>query len=88
MRVITVVLPAGTKVENLASLKVERSLVRDGKELLRFHSDYTLEGNTLTVTVEEFYKVCQLPLSEFEAYRSVVNAAADFNKVTLVLAKS
>ena len=88
MRVITVVLPAGTKVENLASLNMDRSLVRDGKELLRFHSDYTLEGNTLTVTVEEFYKVCQLPLSEFEAYRSVVNAAADFNKVTLVLAKS
>lgn len=87
-RVIKVTLPKGTRIENLGDLKFDRSLVRDGQELLKFHSDYTLEGDVLTVTVVEFYKVCQLPISEFEAYRSVVNAAADFNKVTLVLAKS
>lgn len=87
-RVITVTLPKGARIENLGDLKFDRSLVRDGRELLKFHSDYTLEGDVLTVTVVEFYKVCQLPISEFEAYRSVVNAAADFNKVTLVLARS
>jgi hypothetical protein len=87
-RVIKVTLPKGARIENLGDLKFDRSLVRDGQELLKFHSDYTLEGDVLTVTVVEFYKVCQLPISEFEAYRSVVNAAADFNKVTLVLAKS
>lgn len=87
-RQIVVMLPAGTRVENLSALEVDRSLNRDGKDILRFHSDYTLDGDKLTVTVEEFYLVSQLPLADFEAYRGVVNAAADFNKVTLVLAKS
>jgi hypothetical protein len=86
-REIKVTLPPGTKVENLSDLEFDRHLVKDGEELLKFKSTYAVEGNILTVSVVEFYKLCQVPLEDFEAYRSVVNAAADFNKVVLVLAK-
>ena len=86
-REITVVLPAGVKVENLDALLFDKKLERDGKPILQFKSTYTLEGNTLKVIVDEFYKVSSLPLTDFETYKSVVNAAADFNKVTLVLGK-
>jgi hypothetical protein len=52
-----------------------------------FVSNYTLEGQTLTVTINEYYKQLYAPLERYEDYRKVVNAAADFNKVTLVLEK-
>ncbi len=52
-----------------------------------FKSDYTLKDDLLEVRVEEFYKQIYAPLSRYEDFRKVVNAAADFNKITLVLEK-
>lgn len=86
-REITLTLPAGMKVENLDALVFDKTLQRNGETLLQFKSSYTLEGTTLKITVDEFYKLSKLPLEEFETYKAVVNAAADFNKVKLVLAK-
>ena len=54
-------------------------------ELFIFDSYYTLEGNVLTVTADEHYRESIVAPEIFEAYRTVINSAADFNKVTLVL---
>ena len=52
-----------------------------------FVSGYKLEGKVLTITVEEYYKKVQLPISAYADFQKVINAAADFNKVTLILEK-
>ena len=91
-RTITVTLPAGYKILNPESIRKQADYVdANGKPVIAFISDYKIvknkTGDKLTVTVNEFYSQMHFPTSEYERYRSVVNAAADFNKVTLVLAK-
>lgn len=52
-----------------------------------FSSNYEVNGNKVTVTIDEYYKQFYFPLSLFEDYTRVINAAADFNKVVLVFIK-
>ena len=52
-----------------------------------FVSSYKLTGNTLDVEVLETYRNIKYLPSEFEVFKKVINAAADFNKVVLVLEK-
>ncbi|MBL7964345.1 MAG: DUF3857 domain-containing protein [Flavobacteriales bacterium] len=87
-RQITITLPADWTVHNLDQLNKEAYVEQDGKRVMLFKSTYKLDGNTLTITIEEYYRVVKLPVEQFENYRRVVNAAADFNKVALVLEKS
>ncbi len=83
-RSITFDIPEGYEVKNLDELLIDVKYDRDGEEILAFESTYTLEGNTVTVNIEEYYKDHHFEVEEFEAFRSVINAAADFNKVVLV----
>lgn len=86
-RIIEFEVPEGYKVSNLETLKFDIVHKEDGKKLMAFESDYTLEGNQLRVICDEFYTKNKLPLELFEEYRKVINAAADFNKVVLYLEK-
>ena len=54
---------------------------------LRLRSAYIQQGQKLTVTSTEAYQQIYWPKKDFEAYRSVVNASANFNKIVLVLEK-
>lgn len=85
-RVIKIRIPEGYKVSGLESLK--RSIT-DGKAepIMGFVSDYKMEGNLLTVTIDEYYKQVLQPLETYEIFQKIINAAADFNKVTLLLEK-
>jgi hypothetical protein len=87
LRTITVAIPEGYKVQNLDALKIETKCKDDQGKLSEFVSGYKLEGNMLTVNISESYDQMHLPISFYEDFRKVVNAAADFNKVTLVLEK-
>jgi hypothetical protein len=52
-----------------------------------FRSAYTQQGQKLTVaSTEDYYKI-YWPKKDFETYRSVINASANFNKTVLVLEK-
>jgi Domain of Unknown Function with PDB structure (DUF3857) len=86
-RVIKIRIPAGYKVSGLESLK--RSIT-DGKteSILGFVSDYKLEGSLLTVTIDEYYKQVLQPIDTYDSFQKIINAAADFNKVTLLLEKN
>lgn len=83
-RSITFDIPEGYEVKNLDELLIDVKYEREGEEVIAFESTYTLEGKTVTVNIEEFYKDHHFEVEEFEAFRSVINAAADFNKVVLV----
>jgi hypothetical protein len=85
-RLMKVKIPEGYKVSGLESL---RRSITDGKAspIMGFISDYKLEGNLLTITIDEFYKEVLQPIDIYEPFQKVINAAADFNKVTLLLEK-
>jgi hypothetical protein len=84
-RVIKINLPPGYKVKNADDLVIDIAYTDEDDVPFSFKSDYSLEDNVLTVHIEEYYKEIYAPLSRYEDFRKVVNAAADFNKITLVL---
>jgi hypothetical protein len=83
-RNIEVLLPEGYDVANLEKLAVDIAL-KDNSAM--FKSSYEVVDNVLTVRVEEYYNRIYYDLDEYDAYKDVINAAADFNKVVLYLSK-
>ncbi len=82
LRTITVDLIPGYKIKNLDDIIIDKQFADYG-----FVSSYKIEGQKLIIKIDEYYKKLQMPKSQIEQFRSVINAAADFNKVTLVLEK-
>jgi len=86
-RTIIFQVPDGYKITNLADLNMKVEMITEGQPSCGFNSTYTQEGNTLKIISREFYTQEYYPYSEFEPFRAVINAAADFNKKTLILTK-
>ena len=84
-RTIKIHIPEGYQISNLEDIIIKNSYTTKDKELFIFDSYYTLEGNVLTVIADEHYRETFVAPEIFEAYRTVINSAADFNKVTLIL---
>jgi hypothetical protein len=78
-------IPPNYKCTGLESIKINNKVVQKGEDVMYFSSDYALEGNRLTIKVKEVYKVLDLPLSTYDEFRKMINSAADFSKVALVL---
>jgi hypothetical protein len=86
-REITFVIPDGYKVSNPDMVKMNVSCIYNGETAAEFVSSYKMDGNKMIVIIEENYRLIRLPVEKFETFRKVINAAADFNKVTLILEK-
>ena len=87
-RTITVEIPEGFKLGGLDAIKKDvKVLDNDGKPMAFFTSDYKLEGGKLIITIIESYNALELPIEKYNDFREVINAASDFNKITLVLDK-
>lgn len=86
-REIQITIPDGYKVTNLADLNMDLFYEEAGKRTMAFTSAYKLEGNVVKISVSEYYTNIVYPLSIFEDFRKVINAAADFNKIALVFEK-
>ena len=80
-------IPNGYAIKNLKDLNIDITFEKEGIKSCGFISTYTLENNVLNININEFYKENSYPLSDFENFKKVINAAADFNKVILVLEK-
>ncbi len=87
-RVIKVNIPPGYTVKNPQELVINVTYKDKDRIPFLFQSAYTLDSGVLTVTIKEYYKELYAPVSRYEDYRKVINAAADFNKITLVLEKT
>jgi len=85
IRTLTIHIPEGYKITNLDDINIDNSYVKGIKELFSFKSSYQLEGNTLTVTANEHYRENMVQVAMYEEYRAVINSAADFNKIVLLL---
>lgn len=86
-RTIKIILPKDYVAKNLDSFNMDHKTVIDGKTEAAFISSYEQKSNEIFVTNSEYYSVIHYPLEVFESYRQVINAAADFNKITLVISK-
>lgn len=86
-RTITLTIPDGYAVKNLDELNMNVAYQQSGITTMGFVSSYKQDGNVITIQVNETYHQINYPLSEFENFKKVINASADFNKVTLVLEK-
>ena len=83
-RLIVFDLPKGYRIKNLDDLNFD---VTDPSKTMGFVSSYKQDGQKLTIQLHEYYKSIHYPVDQIEIFRKVINAAADFNKVTLVLEK-
>ncbi len=86
-RKIIVDIPPGYIFKNLENIRINESYSKDGKELLKFESSYEIKDNQLLVSIKEYYDLNIIDVSTYEDYRRIINSAANFNKITLILVK-
>ena len=86
-RKIQIEIPKGYRVRNLDDLKMDIFHEENGEISMGFHSEYTVDGALVLVTVKEYYKKLDYPITYFEQFRKIINAAADFNKKVLIFEK-
>ena len=86
-REINFIIPEGYKIGNPEDLNLDVTASDKEQVYAGFVSTYTIKGNDLKVIVDEYYHKVHFTVEEFEDYRSVINSAADFNKIVLYLEK-
>jgi hypothetical protein len=84
-RNIKVLLPKGATIKNLDKFVMDYKTQINGKTEAAFISKYTKKGDEILVENTEFYNIINYPLNKFEDYKAVINAAADFNKIVIIL---
>ncbi len=90
---ITINIPKGYKILNPEAARISADYLNgDVETVISFTSDYKLvkdarNGDRLVITVEEMYKQLHFSTLEYERFRKVFNAAADFNNVTFVMVR-
>lgn len=86
-RKIKILLPKGATVKNLDKFTMDFKNVLNGKTEAAFISKYNQKGNEITVENVEYYNLINYPLAKFDEYKAVINAAADFNKIVIIVTK-
>jgi hypothetical protein len=82
---IIIHIPKGYTAEGLEVLNIDKSFKSvTGEKICKFESSYKIEGNTIVVTIQEFYKSNEYNVSRYDEFRSVINAASDFNKTSIL----
>lgn len=86
-RELKIKFPSGYIIKNLEELSINKYYEKENKKILMFKSEYEIENNLLTIKIEEYYDTLYLEPHEFNKYREIINTAADFNKIILILEK-
>lgn len=84
-REITFTIPDNYLINNLNDLTINNSFTDKGEVIFNFSSKYELIGQKVKVIIEESYAIFEIIPELFEEYRRVINSAADFNKITLIM---
>jgi len=85
-RIIEIKFPEDYDVKGLDAIAMDHRSKVDGTEAAKFVSTYKwADDHTLLITINETYDQVVFPTESFESYKSVINAAADFNKIILVM---
>lgn len=86
-RKIVLNIPEGYKVKNPDDLKFNLNYSNGSKTTMAFISNWKQEGNKLIIDITEQYNQIKWPKTDYDNFVKIINAAADFNKVVLVLEK-
>ncbi|RYY21970.1 MAG: DUF3857 domain-containing protein [Chitinophagaceae bacterium] len=86
-RTIRFEIPDGYTVVNAADLNLNQVINENGEPTMGFVSKYTIDKNILSIHIMEEYRKTFYPKDQYEAFKKVINTAADFNKIALVLEK-
>ena len=86
-RQINFEIPTGYFIKNPESIVIDVQHKQDNVLTIGFVSSYKIVNNLLQVNVMETYANLKYPLTEFDIFKKVINASADFNKIVLVLEK-
>lgn len=86
-RIINFTVPDDYSVDGLEKINKKVELVENGVVTAYFYSSYKMEGKKITITINESYIKEFYSNESFDGFRNVINAAADFNKVSLLLKK-
>lgn len=86
-RTINFDIPAGYSIKNPESIVIDVQHKQDNVLTMGFVSSYKIVNNQLQVHIMETYNSLKYPLAEFDTFKKVINASADFNKIVLVLEK-
>ncbi len=87
-RSIVVHLPKGYKVMNLDELNMNITTKDGDFPTAAFISTATIKGNDLVLENTEYYSKLRYPAMEFDAFKAVINATAEFSKKTLILTEN
>ena len=87
-RTIELIIPDGYGIRNPEDLNIHDEYRENGEMTMGFVSEYKLDGNRLRVHVMEQYRRIVYPLAQYEDFKKIINASADFNKIVLVLEKN
>lgn len=89
LHTINLEIPKGYSVKNIDKLAFSKQLKdTETQEVIgSFISIPKLEGNTLKISIEEFYNFTHLEKEQYPEYRDLINTAFDFYKSSLVLSK-
>jgi len=88
LRRIVFKIPDGYRIVNPEAAEMNITGIAGGETAFGFVSEWTCSGNIYTVDIDEYYKKVFVEPAEFSGFRDVINAAANFNKVVLVLEKN
>lgn len=86
-RKLTLKIPKGYKIKGLDSAQMNFDTQVNQKTVAKFVSNVKITNHELVIDNEEFYSVINYPLEVYESYKKVINAAADFNKIVVILEK-
>jgi hypothetical protein len=86
-RTVTITIPDGYAVKNINDLNADVSFKENDKVTMGFVSSFKQTGNVIELEIDETYRLVNYPKEQFENFKKVINASADFNKVVLVLEK-
>lgn len=81
---ISFAIPAGYTVKGMDDLVMDHYLLEKKEKIAQFAANYTIHGQTVTILVKEFYTQSEYTKKNYDAFRKVINAAADFSKTVLV----
>lgn len=84
LRKIHLQIPEGYSIQNPDDIIIKEQ-VYDEELIFNFESRYTINGQNLEIEIDEYYDRIYFPLEQFEPFRKVINAAADWNKIVLVM---
>ncbi len=84
IRKLKIKIPDGYKLINEADINKEVKYNTSDNPPCQFTVTHQLKGNELIIDVYEDYRVLNYPLADYEKFKKVINASADFNKLSII----